>query len=234
MFKPKLSKTMQAELRDTLERGGCPLCRLAARAEESFLNSLTYERILDFGTREELKHSRGMCLRHARAWREVHGCALGVAIVYENVIKDLLGDTELEFESSLKFWETRATPTQLAEELAPSATCPACQVGADAAARFANVLLQDIHQEHIRTALEQAGGLCLPHLRLTLALRGSTESKRLLLEVERQAWTALRAELQEFIRKNDYRFRDEPKGSERDSWLRAMDALVGLNLDRVA
>lgn len=234
MFKPKLSQTLQAELRETLEQGGCPLCRLTARAEESFLDSLTYERILDLGTRAELKRSRGMCLRHARAWREVHGSALGIALVYEVTIKDLLHETELELESPLKFWETRPTPAQLAEGLEPLALCPACQRGADTAARFANVLLQDIQKESVRTALEQAGGLCLPHLRLALATRGSVEAKRLLLEVERRAWAALRTELQEFIRKNDYRFRDEPQGSERDSWLRALDALVGLNLDRDA
>ncbi len=234
MFKPRLSQTLQAELQETLEQGGCPLCRLTARAEKAFLASLTYERILDLGTREELKRSRGMCLRHARAWREVHGSALGIAIVYEITIKDLLRDTELELESPLKFWETRPTPAQLAEELEPLALCPACQRGADTAARFANVLLQDIHQESVRVALEQAGGLCLPHLRLTLTTRGSVEAKHLLLAVERRAWASLRIELQEFIRKNDYRFRDEPQGSERDSWLRALDALVGLDLDREA
>ncbi len=35
------------------------------------------------------------------------------------------------------------------------------------------------------------------------------------------------AELDEFIRKNDYRFRDEPWGQERDAWLRALNALAG-------
>lgn len=232
MFKPKLSKTLQAELLDTLEQGGCPLCRLTARAEQSFLDSLTYERILDLGTRAELKRSRGMCLKHARSWREVHGSALGIAIVYETTIKDLLRDTETEVESPLKFWEQTPTPEELAEELEPSVPCPACKVGDETASRFANVLLQDLQKEEIRTLLEQAGGLCLPHLRLTLSIRGAVESKRLLLAVERRAWSALQLELKEFIRKNDYRFRTEPKGSERDSWLRAMDALVGLNLDR--
>jgi hypothetical protein len=33
--------------------------------------------------------------------------------------------------------------------------------------------------------------------------------------------------LDEFIRKSDYRFRDEAWGEERDAWLRAIAALVG-------
>ena len=33
---------------------------------------------------------------------------------------------------------------------------------------------------------------------------------------------ALVAELEEFVRKNDYRFRDEPWGGERDAWRRAL------------
>jgi len=36
---------------------------------------------------------------------------------------------------------------------------------------------------------------------------------------------ALQAELGEIVRKNDYRFRGEPWGSEKDAWLRALQKL---------
>lgn len=37
----------------------------------------------------------------------------------------------------------------------------------------------------------------------------------------------VQGELAEFIRKNDYRYANEPSGGERDSWLRALRALGG-------
>jgi len=36
----------------------------------------------------------------------------------------------------------------------------------------------------------------------------------------------------EFIRKNDYRFRHETWGEERDAWLRAIAALAGAHFDQ--
>ena len=60
---------------------GCPLCRLATKAERTFIDSLNYERVLDLKTRDALKASRGLCDQHSRVWQNVQGSALGVAIV---------------------------------------------------------------------------------------------------------------------------------------------------------
>jgi hypothetical protein len=50
-----------------------------------------------------------------------------------------------------------------------------------------------------------------------------------LIAVHRQAWQQIMGELEEFIRKNDYRFRDEAMTEEEGtSWSRVLDAIVGL------
>jgi hypothetical protein len=225
-----VSKTLQKEFRETLDAGGCPLCRLQHRDETRFLDSLTYERILDLETRDKLKASRGLCEPHVRAWREVRGSALGIALVYEIAVKDLLEDSDAQPPGGL-FGRARSGTARIADAMEAQAACPACEVGADTVARYTKVLLHDIQYADIETALEAAGGLCLPHLRFVLRRRGPDRAQRLVLEVQRRVWQSLRAELKEFIRKNDYRFRDEPKGAERDSWLRAIDAVVGLDLE---
>ncbi|HOC20590.1 MAG: hypothetical protein GYA30_05625 [Chloroflexi bacterium] len=130
---------LQHELRETLAQGGCPLCHLAARDEQRFLDSLTYERILD------------------------------------------------------------------------------------------EILLQDLRFPEVQAALVRAGGLCLPHLRTALGASGPAQSHTALLAAQREAWTVLMAELDGFIRKNDYRFQHEPMGDERDAWLRVLDTLTGLS-----
>ena len=45
--------------------------------------------------------------------------------------------------------------------------------------------------------------------------------------IHRKKLEGLREELTEFIRKNDYRFKDEVMGAEGDSWRRAIVRLIG-------
>ena len=57
---------LQIGLREAMAEWGCPLCRLAERAEGAYIDSLNYERVLDLNTRDALKASRGLCARHSR------------------------------------------------------------------------------------------------------------------------------------------------------------------------
>ena len=67
---------------------------------------------------------------------------------------------------------------------------------------------------------------CIPHLPLVLE-RVSPEVAIAILESQRSTFRCLHAELSEFFRKAEYRFRDEPRGSEQTAWLRAADTLAG-------
>lgn len=68
--------------------------------------------------------------------------------------------------------------------------------------------------------------LCRPHLALGLQ-RGLFAEPGEILGAFSAAGRALEQELSEMIRKADYRFRDEPRGGERDSWLRAIARVAG-------
>ncbi|MBI3763863.1 MAG: hypothetical protein HY260_18620, partial [Chloroflexi bacterium] len=70
-------------------------------------------------------------------------------------------------------------------------------------------------------------GLCLAHLRRALELTRSESAFETLVTLERERLTAFLAELDEFLRKNDYRFRDEGFGPEGNSWRRAIAWIVG-------
>jgi len=76
-------------------------------------------------------------------------------------------------------------------------------------------------------AYRTSSGLCLRHFRRTLARAPSGAEARLLSAAQQAVWQRLHDELGEFIRKNDYRFRDEPFVDEKDSWLRALEAISG-------
>jgi hypothetical protein len=97
----------------------------------------------------------------------------------------------------------------LAVRLAPGRGCALCQaqVGAEEAA--------------LREEWED-GSLCRPH-HLVAARVGAPIRP----EATLSHWRAVVAELEEYIRKNDYRFRDEPRGPEQHSPWRATAAVAG-------
>jgi hypothetical protein len=100
-------------------------------------------------------------------------------------------------------WRGVTAPVRLAP---PSVPCVACR--AQAAVE--------------RGRLEQpVGPLCVPHLRLALGRHGLAA-----LESTRPAWAELDALAGEYIRKEDYRFRQEPRGREQQTppWLVALIA----------
>lgn len=220
---------LQIELREAMGPWGCPLCRLSLKAEHAFIDSLNYERVLDLNTRDALKASRGLCPHHSRVWERLQGSALGLAIVYRVSVLDLLRDTELDKIRSGTFLRPANPAQETAERLEASGPCPACEISRSTVERFGDLLLKDIEDPEVQSLLQQSGGLCLPHLRTVLRRKGANRHYEALMGVQRQAWQQLMGELEEFIRKNDYRFSDEVMTPEEGtSWSRVVDVIVGL------
>ena len=75
--------------------------------------------------------------------------------------------------------------------------------------------------------LSASGGLCLPHLDQALQAAATPQAYQALQSICQERIESLRAELGEFIRKNDYRFSKEPVGSEGNAWKRAAILTAG-------
>jgi hypothetical protein len=211
------------ELRDALASGGCAVCRVAQRAAFHYLDTLNYEGVNDPGLRQGLLEANGLCFRHAWEWTRMRGSALGVAIVYRNIIKDIheaLSDQGPAREAG------RSGEIRLAEQLQGRASCPACTREQAAATAAADLLLQHLDDPEIRRLGDAASALCLLHFRLILSKARAGQAIHL-IEQQSTAFEKLLGELDEFIRKNDYRFANEPLGEERDSWTRAVAAMIG-------
>lgn len=67
----------------------------------------------------------------------------------------------------------------------------------------------------------------MPHFLCVLGITKSTETYRFLVAQQRAAIDRLGHHLREFCRKHDYRFSHEKFGEESDSWLRAIEMVVG-------
>jgi hypothetical protein len=216
--------TLYFELLEALQAGGCALCRLARKASDSYLNALLYEGVIDVPIRDELRSARGPCHRHAWQMADKRGSVLGTAVIYRDVV-NTLAKALREEAAAPRRW--RGNRDGLARRLAPTTGCPACALEQDAERRSANTLLKHLGSADIAAAYAAAGGLCLPHFQVVLAHAGE-EATRALAEWQESALSRLCDELDELIRKHDYRFRGEPTSEEEAvSWKRAVAAAVG-------
>ena len=214
------------ELLDALAADGCAICRLARKASDSYINALLYEGVVDVDLRQKLRDARGPCYVHAWRMASRRGAVLGTAIVYRDVINTLAKVLEAPEKRLLL-----GGKGSLAQRLAATGPCPACSLEEDAVRRAIKTLLKHVSDANIAESYVAAGGLCLPHFTETLVQAGAHASgtaSRSLSDWQATALRRLRDELDELIRKHDYRFSGEAiTEQEAVAWTRAVAAAVG-------
>jgi hypothetical protein len=198
---------------------GCPLCRLEADSVRRYLDSLLYESVNDPGVRAELVRARGYCRRHAHTLAGMRD-AFGIAILYQDQVRLFaqfladLPDTPSRCAKQVREWESVER-------------CPACRIQLECRERYASTLVGGLVEEEMRSAYSSGSGLCMPHFIYVLGETRDAGIYRLLVTVEQSKVCALLHDLEDFYRKHDYRFSQEGFGEEGDSWLRAIELIVG-------
>jgi hypothetical protein len=225
-------------LLEACSQPGCPVCRVVLGLVDRYLNVLFYEGVNDIPTRATLRRSRGFCSSHARRLLggEV-GNALGIAIIYNDVLTNVLRDLppvdgEEQSGGVAAFFlragrQAGSWVKKTLSALSPTGICLACTERDQVSRLAVDILLYSLQEEEFSTALAGSDGLCLLHLRQAVDQSGSEEKAVLLLQTSLPQIEALNADLAEFIRKNDYRFRSEGFGKEGDAWRRAVAKVQG-------
>ncbi|WP_371865726.1 DUF6062 family protein [Dictyobacter kobayashii] len=108
--------------------------------------------------------------------------------------------------------------------------CPACKQKSQAEERYIHSLRQALLDDEFLAALSQSTGLCLDHFKLASELRTTEVAgnwPQRLRQAELTCLKRLDEELAELIRKHDYRFKEEERGSEMHAWKRAAGLVAG-------
>jgi Family of unknown function (DUF6062) len=203
-------------LRQGLTNGICPLCRVAHKADREYIWHFYDERSNDMGAIDEVRRAFGFCAEHIEMLRRID-----------------VEDMKTTLSVSVLFADTFAGIVEQLRALSPVAAfepaqCPACANRDDYLHRNARYLLDMMATGRgYRNAFESSPGLCFPHFTLTWQLARTRGDRELLLSVQQSAAGALLDELREHVRKHDDKYRHEPKGAERDSWLRAIFLTTG-------
>ncbi len=212
---------------------GCPVCRLEQRAIERYLENKFYESVNSVTWRDELRQSFGFC--HEHTWLAVNGRlgdALGFSIISRDLVNSILKQLNEEGSSSSTSGRRTSVLKQILYALTPRKRCPVCEHRDETTRRVISVLVEELDQPNMTDALESSDGLCLPHLRLVLEHAKDTSDYETLIRIHREKLETLRAELDEFIRKSEYKAVKEGFGPEGNAWLRAVSMLTGSRKER--
>jgi hypothetical protein len=216
MTKTKLYHDLHAACRQP----GCPVCTVVQDGVARYLDAIFYEQVNDIPLRKKLRDARGLCNDHAWIAADVlRGNALGLAIVYNDVMKTVLEEL------------ANQTPRRRVT-LKVSGTCPACAWRDEITVDAISVMAEYIKDPDLLAEFKKSNGLCLFHLKAIFEKINDVESREVLLSLQKGRWQSLQLELEEFIRKNDYRFQKEGFGDERDSWRRAVWSIAGNNIKK--
>ena len=243
------------DLLDAMGKRACPLCVLVERIERKAVDLFLYDQVNDISRRDALRASRGLCLQHTAMLAEGRS-ALGVAIVSRDVLRAMTAELEnyrgergdrrerregenasapqlqpsaSSAASAVKSFLSSALGkpgAQLAAQVGPQAGCPMCAERPRVEAPLIGGLLRNFGDAEFAAALEECGGLCRVHLVHTLRAADAATGRALAAR-QATAWRQLEAELDEFIRKHDYRFQGEVLDAERDVWRRALRLTSG-------
>jgi Family of unknown function (DUF6062) len=211
------------EAREALGAHGCAVCRLALRSVSKLLQSIAYEQVNDLALREQLRRGGGFCNPHAHQWLAEAHSVLGTALIYRDVLQAAiraLDKAEPNGQRSRLFGGLLGSTQQ-------STPCPACQAQLEAETRYLKALLAVLAADvGARHALEASDGLCRRHT--LAAIRSGGEGATHVAQRARDIVDALIDDLDEVIRKEDYRFRHEPRtDAERSANSRAINWAAG-------
>lgn len=225
-----MTHTLFFELREALAGNECAVCALLRRSLRRYIDGICYEGVGDERTRAVIRAARGFCPEHGRILRAARD-ALGAAIIHRDVLSTLmrqLADAHVA-PPTLEGMLRRAVRRNRhgAASLAAEQPCPACIYLREQDEVYGSALVRHVADGSITGALRDSAGLCVPHLKDALNRVADSQTFERLRDAQLAVWQRLADELDEFIRKQDYRFQAERSGPEGDSWLRAIGLVSG-------
>jgi len=233
------------DLLEAMSQAACPLCVLLERSERKAVDLFLYDQVNDISRRDALRASRGLCFQHTSMLAEGRS-ALGVAIISRDILRTMTAELESEAPNRMQsrgerkaddneqasqpfaFFASFAVKAgaKLAGRIEPQSSCPMCAERPRIEAPLIIGLLHNLRDASFGAAFDASAGLCRVHLASALRT-ADTAAARALAARQAAIWRRLEADLDEFIRKHDYRFQGEAFDVERDVWRRALQTTSG-------
>jgi len=212
-------------LLDALKESGCAICTLIKKSIHKSMDDFLYEQVNDPGVRKEIKESFGFCNRHA--WHlQKFGDGFGLSIIYHYLSELLIDKIDKQMDSKLLI-KGLLQDKEIRNFQKIQNSCMVCKGAREVERRYIEVFIDNFEDAELQFAFKNSFGLCLPHLLTLLKLCKDAKMSTEVLKVEAAKIKSNIEELKEFERKHDHRFSKEKFGKEGDSWIRAIEKLIG-------
>ena len=208
-----------------LEKPGCPICRVKREWLERFYIWLLIQDYYAETMMLAFKNSGGLCHTHAKRLMEIKS-PYTTSVMYRYLVEDALCKLASLVQEARK--ESAKSPRRKPRRFssAPTGECPACveqhEIEQDGVRELVAMLDDSAMQDKYRSG----HALCMPHCHLAVAC-ASPEIVVVLTETQMERLEVMQRDFQEYFRKVDYRFANEPKGDEQTTWQRAIARFVG-------
>lgn len=206
-----MKHTSYFNLLDALTEDGCAICIIIRKSVHKSMDDFLYGQVNDPAIRKEIKESFGFCNRHAWQFQKL-GSGISLSIVYRSLSESLVD--KIDKKEIRNFQKVQNT-------------CMICKESKETERRYIQVFIENYEEAQLRSSFKDSFGFCLPHLLALLKLCKDKDTSSEVLKIESVKIKTIIGELKEFERKYDYRFSKEGFGKESDSWIRAIEKLVG-------
>lgn len=220
---------------------GCPVCQVLLASMQQVMDAWQYEGFTDVQHRHEVITTRGFCPLHTWQLAQLN-TAFQLGIIYRDILADVLPALQLERDTAMQHnilgnnlpawrrWLKGAHQQAEADYAQPAfQACSFCQSRDRMEHRLIETLVEQMRVEDMRIGLRLSTGLCLLHFSQAheLAAAHSDEALRTLLNCQTTCLQRVYDEVQELVRKHEYRASHESPGEEMTSWRRAAELCAG-------
>jgi len=128
--------------------------------------------------------------------------------------------------SKIEELETLLAASEIKKDPKPPQICPACEVQNYATLKVLKTVADNVASSVNPRNYWKSLDLCMGHFRKLIPL-ASPAAIIYIGRYQQEKLKELLIELKEYFRKEDYRYKDEPKGNEQTAWLRAIELYCG-------
>lgn len=228
----QLARSATAQtLREASQREGCPICTAVGETMKRLQDSWCYDGFTDVRLRQQLIRDQGFCALHTWQLAELNS-AFPLALIYKDVLEDLLAQEAAAVASTpspLRGWRRWFARRDAPRQAPSTPACFFCQHRQRLEQSHVEVMVILLEGEEARGWFSHSTGLCRQHMQQASAFaqQSAPRSADVLHRCQRGCLQRLLEEVEEQIRKHDYRFASDPRGNEMTAWRRAAQLCAG-------
>jgi hypothetical protein len=221
----------ESSLEESLRLGECLICSNLIDSERDAIRSFLWDGMASPDVRGQFLKGGGFCPRHFWIAKRVENegwpsGGISVAVLCQDLIERLIAN--LPHDADLTRREAMG-PFRLRRKVQFPQLGSECIFCRDRIEREQSLLddLQYLKNKASWSERVVQSPLCVHHALMALQIWRDPADKLDLCSPLRARLQGIQADLKEFIRKHDWKHRDEPPGREKDAALRAMQILTG-------